>query len=247
MTARNNKAYVEESLCSVLNQDYENYRVIYVDDCSVDGAGEVVRELIEIHPDGWRVTFFANDVRKGKLANLYASIHTLGDQEIVVEVDGDDYLQDNDVFATLNTAYQTTGALVVHGAYENYAQGKIDHSLPIFAQPTPWWVKHWELFRDYPWIYSGVRSYYAGLFKHIAREDLCTKHPQFAGQFFPVSHDTAMFYPMLEMARERVAFIPQPILRRNIDSPINDYKVYSPEVRAALRKEIAEAHRYLKL
>lgn len=247
MTGYNNREYVEDSLYSVLDQDYDNYCVVYIDDCSTDGSQKIIRQVLHEHSEGGRVTVVFNETRKGKLANLYFAIHALSDDDLVVEVDGDDYLYDENVLITLSTVYQTTGALVVHGSYDNCMYDKTVTSLPVLAQPTPWWVKRWSLFRDYPWIYSGLRSYNAGLFKQIRREDLCTKHPLFAPNFFPVGHDAAMFYPMLEMAGERVAFIPQPLIQRNIDSPINDYKVHPLEVRVALREEIAQASRYSRL
>ncbi len=253
MTAYNNKQYVKRSLESVLGQAYERYMIIYIDDCSTDGSFEVAQEVVKKHPEFYRVRFTKNDVRKGKLANIYNAIHTseyfVGvkgkpSECIVVEVDGDDYLSDVYVLGTINTVYQKTGALVVYGSYENYKQDKRDDYTEVFSQATPFWVKVCGLFRKYPWVYSGVRTYRAELFKQIKREDLCTKHPRFEGQFFPVSHDAAMFYPMLEMAAERVAYIQQSLLCRNIDSPINDYKVYSPEIRKEMRQEIARGRSY---
>lgn len=256
MTAYNNKEYVKRSLESVLGQAYDRYMVIYIDDCSTDGSFEVAQEVVNKYPQGRRVTLIKNDVRKGKLANIYNAIHTaevfVGVQGkpsecIVVEVDGDDYLSDIYVLGTINTVYQKTGALIVYGAYENYKQDRRDEYAEVFSQATPLLVKASGLFRKYPWVYSGVRTYHVELFKQIKREDLCTKHPRFEGQFFPVSHDAAMFYPMLEMAGERVAYIQQSLLRRNIDSPINDYKVYSPEIRKELREEIARGRSYCRL
>ena len=66
-------------------------------------------------------------------------------------------------------------------------------------------------------------------------------------QFFPTSHDAAMFYPMLEMANEKIAYIKEPLLIRNIDSPINDFKVYEAKFREEVWKEITNAKKYKKL
>ena len=43
----NNERWVENNLTSVFKQNYQNYRVIYVDDCSTDNTYKHVMELIE--------------------------------------------------------------------------------------------------------------------------------------------------------------------------------------------------------
>ena len=60
MPAYNSEKYIAESIKSVLNQTYQNWELIIVDDCSTDSTEEVVKSI----NDG-RIKFFKNDVNSG--------------------------------------------------------------------------------------------------------------------------------------------------------------------------------------
>lgn len=45
MPTFNCSQYVEESICSVLSQSYENYELLIVDDCSTDGTIEILKKF----------------------------------------------------------------------------------------------------------------------------------------------------------------------------------------------------------
>ena len=47
----NGKNYIEETMTSVVNQTYENWEMIIVDDCSSDGSAEVVETYIHDHQE----------------------------------------------------------------------------------------------------------------------------------------------------------------------------------------------------
>jgi hypothetical protein len=53
-----------------------------------------------------------NPVRVGALENLYRCIHTCDDQEIVILLDGDDWLAHPRVLQTLNADLQEARALL---------------------------------------------------------------------------------------------------------------------------------------
>jgi glycosyltransferase involved in cell wall biosynthesis len=43
----NNKDWYKQNLDSVFVQKYQNYRLIYIDDCPPDGTYELVKEYVE--------------------------------------------------------------------------------------------------------------------------------------------------------------------------------------------------------
>ncbi len=47
----NQEDYIEEAIMSVVNQDYENLRVIVADDCSTDRTSDIIRRLAREYPD----------------------------------------------------------------------------------------------------------------------------------------------------------------------------------------------------
>jgi len=219
ITAYNNAAYVIPMLQSVINQDYSNATIIYIDDCSTDGSFIQAKEFLENHTQ-FKSKLIQNKQRVGKLANLYTALHDVPDSTIIIELDGDDYFINNQVLTTFNTYYQTTQAWIIHANYINHPAPLAQQlNLGHFAQQTPFVVQKYRLYRKFPWIYSGLRSYYAALFKRIKKEDLIYNQ-----EFLQFFHDGAMFYPMLEMAGSHVSYIEQPMLLRNIDSPLNDFK-----------------------
>ena len=80
----NNKDWYKHNLDSILAQDYSNYNVIYVDDCSPDGTGKLVAEYIKEKDIEHRIQLICNEERCGALANQYKAIHSCDDMSIVI-------------------------------------------------------------------------------------------------------------------------------------------------------------------
>jgi len=66
----NNKNWYKKNLDSVFTQQYENYRIIYIDDNSPDKTGKLVEEYILKKGQTSRTTLICNKNRQGALANL---------------------------------------------------------------------------------------------------------------------------------------------------------------------------------
>jgi len=67
----NNDQWSETTLTSLFTQNYKNFRVIIVDDCSSDNNCEVIQQCIDKYNFNDRVTFIKNEQRRRKLSNLY--------------------------------------------------------------------------------------------------------------------------------------------------------------------------------
>ena len=100
-----NAHWVEKNLSSIFSQRYDNYRVIYIDDCSPDNTYELAVQVTEKNNQQHRTTIIHNAGRCGALANLYTVIHECEDNSIIVTVDGDDWLPHKDVFSYINKVY----------------------------------------------------------------------------------------------------------------------------------------------
>jgi chlorobactene glucosyltransferase len=53
--ARNEERNIARCICSLLEQDYEHYEVIAVDDGSTDDTGRILDEIAQTHPNGHRL------------------------------------------------------------------------------------------------------------------------------------------------------------------------------------------------
>lgn len=214
ITSYNNEQWCERNLRSLFMQKYNNWRAIYVNDCSTDATLEKVTNLVKEAGLEDRVQIINNPERRGKMANLYHAIHTVHDRAIVLDYDGDDWLKHDQVFQVLNEAYHDPNVWCTYGQYENYPDGSLGLCKPLSET-----VIQQNAFRSSPWVTSHLRTFYAGLFKRIKREDFLYK-----GDFYPTTSDQAYMLPVLELAGTRVKFIPQVLYVYNNLNPNMDYK-----------------------
>jgi len=236
ITSYNSSRWLFKNLKSIFIQDYSNYRVIYVDDASQDGSADAVERWIRRNRRKLRFDLLRNQERVGALANIYQSIHDYcSDEEIVVSLDGDDWFYDTQVLKRINQVYSSQEVWLTHGTLLEYPSETKGWSLPI-----PHDIVVQNTFRTYR-CPSHLRTFYAWLFKRIRLEDL-----QHEGEFFPMTWDQAIMFPMIEMAGERHAFIPEITYVYNMSNPINDNKV-DPHLQRDLERLIRAKPPYRRL
>lgn len=215
ITSYNNVRWVEENVISVLHQDYTRYRVIYIDDASTDSTVDRVEDLVKRDEKKRDFTLVRNLERKGALANIYYAIHNLcEDDAIIVSLDGDDWFYDDQVLKKIHAAYSENEVWITHGTFIEYPSESTNWSVPV-----PSHIVIHNQFRTYR-CPSHLRTFYSWLFKKIRLEDLL-----YHGEFFSMTWDQAMMFPMMEMAAERHSFISSILYVYNMTNPINDNKV----------------------
>lgn len=218
----NNGAWYERNLASVLGQTYDNWSAIYIDDSSDDGTGKAVSAYLADHKTTHTITLVRNECRMGALHNLYHAIRQVSDNAIIVTLDGDDWFAHDHVLERINQIYNDPEVWMTYGTYQIYPDATIGGWRAI-----PEEVIQAHAFRESQWYSSHLRTFYAGLFKRIAREDL-----MYEGAFFQVTWDMAFMFPMLEMAGFHSRHLPEILYVYNQSNPINDYKVRLPLVLA---------------
>ena len=214
----NNADWYKQNLDSVFNQNYSNYRVVYVDDCSPDGTGDLVERYVKELGQEHRFTFIKNDVRKLKMANTYMAYHHhCKDHEIVVELDGDDWIAHNNVFAKLNKIYSNPDVWMTYGHFDEWPR-----SNPQIMAKIPQRFIDAGRVRKFPGCFwAGIRTYYGWLIKQVKLGDLL-----YNGSFLPFTSDAAIMFPMFDMSGNRFEFITDDMfLLHNVKTPLNDHKV----------------------
>lgn len=205
------------NLLSVFSQEYQNYKVIYIDDASQDGTAQAVQELIYSCGMQHKVLLIRNKERKGALENAYHAIHSCDGRDIVLMVDGDDALIGSEVFAYINRLYTDNEQLwLTYGQYSEYPSGKLG-----ICRPLPAWVFAQQQLRNIRYVISHLRTFYAALFKRIHKEDLCDD----GGTFFTVTGDMAVMLAMVEMAQDHCMFVSKLLYSYNTANALNDFKV----------------------
>ncbi len=234
----NNSAYCKKNIASVLDQNYTNYRVIYIDDCSPDDTYAKVSALIAESPFASRFSVTRNESNQGALANLYRAIHSCKDEEIVVVLDGDDYLAHENVLNVLNKNYADSDVWMTYGNYLDYPTFQLKNKICMEVPPK---VVGNNSFRSAEWSASHLRTFYASLFKKIRLSDLL-----YEGKFFSMAADLACGYPLLEMAGVHSRFIPDVLYLYNRANPINDHKK-NVDLQRNLGNHIKKLPRYAPL
>lgn len=224
-----NKECYKRNLDSIFSQVYDNYRVIYIDDASPDGTGMLVKEYCEKRGEAHRVEILQNQQNQGALANIFKAVWSCSPDEIIVNLDGDDWLAHRDVLTELNQVYADSEVWLTYGQFIYYPSYQ-----PGFGEEIPSQVIEQNAFRSSSQGTTALRTFYAGLFHQIKREDLIEN-----GDFFRAGYDLAIMLPMLEMAGRHSRFIPQIAYVYNVHTPINDHKVNADEQ--------ARVDRYLRL
>jgi len=209
----NNKDWYERNLMSIFSQKYFNYHVLYIDDCSTDGTPDLVEKWTKAHDVSDRITIIRNKKNLGGLHNHYRAMQLIPDRAIVCVVDGDDWLSRDTVFAFLNETYHKNDIWMSYGQFQAWPSGMLGWCCEI---PESYVSRN--AYREYPHNLSHLRTFYAGLFKQIKKEDLM------CGKEFWTINDNAAMFPMAEMARGHVKFLPQVLLMWNDANPLNDHK-----------------------
>ncbi|MBF6571350.1 MAG: glycosyltransferase family 2 protein [Candidatus Binataceae bacterium] len=233
----NNRQSYERNLSSVVAQDYHDFRVIYVDDCSSDGTGELVEQFIVDRNSGNLIRLIRNPVRVGALQNLYHAIHMCDDNEIVILLDGDDWFAHNGVLNKINEVYTNPDCWMTYGQYRSWPDNMIGYSKEIPSD-----IIDTNNFRENEWYSSHLRSFYAWLFKSIKMEDLIGPD----GAFYQMAWDQAIMFPMLEMSGPQAKFISEVLYIYNAANPINDCKV-DRQLQRTLETIIRTQKRYKRL
>jgi glycosyltransferase involved in cell wall biosynthesis len=203
ITSYNNENNYYRNLDSVVHQRLDApFEVMYVDDASTDVTGKGVDEFVRDNNLESLVTVIHNKKRVGTLENLYNVIHMCPDHKVIVLVDGNDFLAHDKVLAHIEEEYKKENVWLAYSQMIYYPK---EVSGELSAQ-FPSWVFKTQSFRYYTWITYQVKTFYAGLFKKIKKEDLLWKDEQ----FFPMMWDYAIMFPLLEMASGgHVVFMPE--------------------------------------
>lgn len=211
----NNSAWCEQNLKSVFGQEYDNYRVIYVNDCSEDDTQQKVEQIVEELGQKHRFMMINNTTRRGAMANWFMAVWLCDPHEIVVSLDGDDWFAHERVLTYLDSVYQDPDVWMTYGQFIIHNNNQVGWCREVAKD-----IIEKNQFRDDAWVTSHLRTFYAGLFHGIPPEDFMIN-----GQFYPSAADLAIMYPLLERAGKHSRFISEILYVYNRMNPINDERV----------------------
>lgn len=203
----NAEKYVKNCIRTLKSQKDTDFKVYLIDDVSSDNTVDTIKSLIESDE---RFNLIVNTEKKFKLKNLDELISTFDDEDIVIELDGDDFLLNPDVVGDIRQIYSDKKVWLTNGSFM-YSNGDPGFS----AKCNPETVRR-DVFR-----FSHLRTWKTFLWKSIPKSYLKDDN----GEYFKSAADVAYAFSLLELAgEENYRFLPKLYYVYNAESPYNDHK-----------------------
>lgn len=203
----NAERYISRCIESLQMQTYTDFEVFLIDDLSTDSTVEKVKKLID---GDKRFHLIQNEIKKFKLRNLDELIRTFDDEDVVVELDGDDWLYVPSVLDEIYNIYQDSSIWITNGSFM-YSNG-----MKGFSSKCDSHTIRRDAFR-----FSHLRTWKSFLWKNIPTENFI----DVGGEYFKSGADVAYTFPLLELAgNQHYKFVPNILYVYNGDSPYNDHK-----------------------
>jgi glycosyltransferase involved in cell wall biosynthesis len=211
-TLYNAEEYVERCIGSLMGQKFRDFKCYITDDMSTDKSVEKVKGMIKGDDRFILIENKEKFYQPGNYDQVIRDNDEIDDNEVIVEVDGDDWLPDSKTLERINDVYSDPNVWIANGSFR-YSNGQ-----PGFASEQA----ITENLRKSRFTASHMRTWRAFLWRNIKQEDLKDDE----GIFWKVTGDLAFMYPMLEMAtQEHYKFMTEVNYIYNEENPLNDHKV----------------------
>ena len=203
--------YIENCINSIKKQTLKNYKVFLVDDMSTDNTVDVIKNLIN---DDDRFILIKNIEKKFKLKNMDELImdeNLFDNEDIIVELDGDDWLFDENVLSFIENKYSSNKNLWLTNGSFIYSNGRFGFSSKV----------NYKTIRQDVFTFSHLRTWKVHLWRQIEEESFLDEN----NNYFVSAPDMAYSLPMVEMSGDKhYEFIPNILHVYNEESPFNEHK-----------------------
>jgi glycosyltransferase involved in cell wall biosynthesis len=224
VTVHNAVEWIDKCILSVRKQDYDNYRLLLIDDHSTDGTWDIVSK--------YNACIIRNDKNMvHSLINMVTGLKAFffDPEDIIVCLDGDDWFENDHVLSYLNEVYQED-VWLTYGQFVPLSGGYKDYCKPLSAIG----VNSRNYRKKGIWVTSHLKTFKKKCWDLIDKEDFKRD-----GEWIITCGDCAMMYPIIEMAGDkRIRFIDKVLYVYNDLNPMNHKDTYT--------KESLETARYLQ-
>lgn len=208
--------YIARCLESLNKQTSSDWTAqVVLDPVPGDNAPEVAKTF-----ESEKIRVHVNDTQQYALANLLkaAELQKPEDDDVLIQLDGDDWLPAGDVVDILGSYYRgIENLLVTYGSWTPYPPRNVPQNSYAYTKDD-----FDKGVRKVAWRATALRSMKYKVWRSIKDEDLRDT----SGNYFQVAWDLALMWPALEMAGfDRVRFIPQVLYVYNQETPHNDMKL----------------------
>lgn len=234
----NSEKWISNCINSIISQKYKNWKSIIINDASTDRTLEVIKQILMNNENKNHFSVFDRNVNVGALENTIFGTNKIckDDEDIIIIVDGDDWLIDSGVLNYLNEVYQNENIWLTYG---NFIQASTNQISWINKPLNN--TRNYRKNQDYNT--SHLRTYKFKIWKKIQDVDLRDS----SGKYYRITGDLAVMFPLIEMSGlNRIKFIEKPLYVYNDLNPINDSKK-NPTYQIAVNMEIRNKLIYREL
>lgn len=141
----NQGLWTKRALRSIFEQEYDYYRIVFIDDGSKDSTFEIARDFISENNQESKTVLIRNEESLGYLTCLYQAVQGMLDQEIVIPIHAKDWLSHSGALTRINA---------------------------VFQNPDIWIASTSGLeYPSYEIVSRGFEGFYAALFKQIPSKE----------------------------------------------------------------------------
>lgn len=227
--------YVNNLINSIKIQSHSDFKVFLIDDVSTDNTVEKIKHLI--HGDD-RFVLIQNNEKKYKLKNMDEIImdeDLFDDEDIIIELDGDDWFYHENVLSIINEKYKKNKNLWLTNGNFIYSDGNMGFSSKV----------NYKTIRNDVFTFSHLRTWKAHLWRSIDEDSFLDNN----GEYFKSAPDVAYSFPMIEMAgNKHYEYISDILLVYNAENQYNEHKPNSagggPQTQLNNAKLIRNKKRY---
>jgi len=203
--------YVEKFINSIKIQTHKEFEVFLIDDLSTDNTVSRIKDLIK---DDNRFKLLQNSEKKYKLKNMDDLIMDddfIDDEDIIVELDGDDWFYHENVLKIINDKYENNKNLWLTNGSFIYSDGTMGFSSKV----------NYKSVRKDNFTFSHLRTWKAHLWRNIEEDSFLDENEE----YFKSAPDVAYTFPMIEMAGDRhYEYISDILVVYNAENQYNEHK-----------------------
>tara|TARA_Y100000034_G_scaffold21387_1_gene24608 strand:+ start:1168 stop:2814 length:1647 start_codon:yes stop_codon:yes gene_type:complete len=233
----NSEEWIKKTIESVKNQTHQNFLCYIINDCSTDNTLKAIENQI---CDDKKFILINNNERLGSpIGNMYNCLKqnkvSLNDDDIIVNLDGDDWFINENVLSYVSDFYNKEKCELTYGSFVRFSNGIIGQESTEYPSEV---VKN-SSYRQDIWRASHLRTFKYGLFKKIQKHFITDNE----GNFYKYAADQALMFSLLELSTKS-KFIDKVMYVYNDNNPLG----IDPRTRSAddsLRK--LEAVELLKI
>ena len=135
--ARDQEVWIEKSLRSCLEQEYENYQVILILDGSSETSLEYAKRIPLEREALEKVLVIENEVQKGFIPCIQEVLQDLDSSEIILPFSAKDFLANKNCLKKINALFKNASIKVVSGKTLSYpAYAKNSFEIKAFRPPA---------------------------------------------------------------------------------------------------------------